>query len=188
MTLFQSKMDFLSANSRFAVQNDGTYPPRITRETCTCFFRHAYSTFQDFSGLNTKREKSRQFLTVYELEVSSKATIRTTKYEMSQKMWPHTFAWNVSNKINKNLVTTRLHSTSKDKPGFQARIPMSECTKMIRPVPTNDIIVAAMNAKTDSSFRVATIPAIPLEVHDDGAMGDAYFRTPRLRCCPLHVG
>jgi len=70
-----------------------------------------------------------------------------------------TFDRNVSNKIHKNLVTTRLHSTSKDKPGFQARIPMSECTKMIRPVPTNDIIVAAMNAKTDSSSRVATIPA-----------------------------
>ena len=44
---------------------------------------------------------------------------------------------------------------------------MSECVKMIRPVPTNDIIVAAMNAKTDSSSRVATIPAIPLEAHDD---------------------
>ncbi len=28
-------MDFLSANSGFAVQNDGTYLPRITRETCT---------------------------------------------------------------------------------------------------------------------------------------------------------
>jgi hypothetical protein len=35
MTIFQSKMDFLSANSRFAVQNDGTYLLRITRETCT---------------------------------------------------------------------------------------------------------------------------------------------------------
>ncbi len=34
MTLFQSKMDFLSVNSRFAVQNDRTYLPRITRETC----------------------------------------------------------------------------------------------------------------------------------------------------------
>ncbi len=34
MTLFQSKMDFLSANSRFAVQNDGTYLPRITRKAC----------------------------------------------------------------------------------------------------------------------------------------------------------
>ncbi len=33
MTIFQSKMNFLSANSRFAVQNDGTYLPRITRET-----------------------------------------------------------------------------------------------------------------------------------------------------------
>jgi hypothetical protein len=47
---------------------------------------------------------------------------------------------------------------------------MSECKKMIRPVHTNDIIVAAMNAKTDSSSRVATIPAIPLEVHDDAAI------------------
>jgi len=47
---------------------------------------------------------------------------------------------------------------------------MSECTKMIRPVPTNDIIVAAMNAKIDSSSRVATIPAIPLEVRDDAAI------------------
>ena len=82
-----------------------------------------------------------------------------------------TFDRNVSNKIHKNLVTTRLHSTSKDKPGFQARIPMSEeSTKMIRPVPTNDIIVAAMNAKTDSSSRVATIPAIPLDAHDNATI------------------
>ncbi len=35
MTFFQSKMDLLSANSRFAVQNDGTYLPEIARETCT---------------------------------------------------------------------------------------------------------------------------------------------------------
>ena len=34
MTIFQSKMDFLSANSRFAVKNVRTYLPRITRETC----------------------------------------------------------------------------------------------------------------------------------------------------------
>jgi hypothetical protein len=32
--IYQSKMNFLSANSRFAVQNDGTYLLRITRETC----------------------------------------------------------------------------------------------------------------------------------------------------------
>jgi len=44
---------------------------------------------------------------------------------------------------------------------------MSESTKLIRPLPTNDIIVAAMNAKTDSSSRVATIPVILLEVRDD---------------------
>ncbi len=35
MTILKSKMDFCSANSRFEVQNDGTYLPRITRETCT---------------------------------------------------------------------------------------------------------------------------------------------------------
>ncbi len=76
-----------------------------------------------------------------------------------------TFDRNVSNKIHKNLVTRR-HS-SKDKTGFQAHLPMSESTKLIRPLPTNDIIVAVMNAKTDSSSRVTTIPAIPQEAHDD---------------------
>jgi hypothetical protein len=35
MTIFQSKMDFLSANSRFGVRNGRTYLPQITRETCT---------------------------------------------------------------------------------------------------------------------------------------------------------
>jgi len=44
---------------------------------------------------------------------------------------------------------------------------MSESTKLIRTLPTNDIIVAAMNAKTDSSSRVTTIPAIPQEAHGD---------------------
>jgi len=34
-------------------------------------------------------------------------------------------------------------------------------------LPINDIIVAAMNAKTDSSSRVTSIPAIPQEAHDD---------------------
>ena len=33
-----SKMDFLSANSGFAVQNLKTYLPQITRETCISFF------------------------------------------------------------------------------------------------------------------------------------------------------
>ena len=79
-----------------------------------------------------------------------------------------TFDQNVSNKIHKNLVT-RLHS-SKDKTGFQARLPMSESTKLIRPLPTNDIIVAAMKAKTDSSSRVTTKPAIPLEAQDDATI------------------
>jgi hypothetical protein len=37
MTIFQSKINFLSANSRFEVQNEGTYLPPITRETCIIF-------------------------------------------------------------------------------------------------------------------------------------------------------
>jgi len=44
---------------------------------------------------------------------------------------------------------------------------MSESTKLICPLSTNDITVAAMNAKTDSSSRVATIPAIPREANDN---------------------
>ena len=68
-----------------------------------------------------------------------------------------TFDRSISNKIHKNLMT-RLHSF-KEKTGFQARLPMSESTKLIRLLPTNDIIVAAMNAKTDFSSRVTTIPA-----------------------------
>ena len=76
-----------------------------------------------------------------------------------------TFDRNVSNKIHKNLVT-RLH-LSKDKTGIQARFPMNNSTKLIRPLPTNDIIVAAMNAKTDSSSKDTTKPAIPQEAHDN---------------------
>ena len=77
-----------------------------------------------------------------------------------------TFDQNVSNKIHKHLVT-RLH-LSKDKTGTQARLPTNDSTKLIRPLPTNDIIVAAMNAKTDSSSKDTTKPAIPQEAHDDG--------------------
>ncbi len=79
-----------------------------------------------------------------------------------------TFDRNVSNKIHKNLVT-RLHS-SKDKTGFQACLPMNDSTKLICALPTNDIIVAAMNAKTDSSSRDTTKPAIPQEAHDNATI------------------
>ncbi len=75
-----------------------------------------------------------------------------------------TFDRNVSNKIHKNLVN-RLHS-SKDKTGvLQARLRMSDRTIPIRPLLTNDKIVAKMNAKTDSSTKVTV--AIPQEVNDD---------------------
>ena len=37
MTVFYSTIDFLSTNSGLGVQNDGTYLPRITRETCLIF-------------------------------------------------------------------------------------------------------------------------------------------------------
>ena len=38
MTIFKSKNDFVSAISGFLVQNEETYLPRITRETCISVF------------------------------------------------------------------------------------------------------------------------------------------------------
>ncbi len=74
-----------------------------------------------------------------------------------------TFDRNVSNKIHKNLVTT-LHS-SKDKSLVPARL-MSESKKPIQPLLANNVIIAAMNAKTDTLSKVATL-AIPWEADDD---------------------
>ncbi len=45
MKLFQSKTDLLSANSRFAGQNDGMYLPRIARETCTYGYKYNFNVF-----------------------------------------------------------------------------------------------------------------------------------------------
>ncbi len=73
------------------------------------------------------------------------------------------FDRNVSNKIHKNLVT-RLHS-SNDKSLVPARL-TSESKKPIRLLLTNNIIVAAMNAETDTLSKVAT-PAIPWEADDN---------------------
>ncbi len=53
ITIFQSKMDFLSVISRFAVQNDGTYLPRITRETCIVYL---WSHFWYLSGMLVDKE------------------------------------------------------------------------------------------------------------------------------------
>jgi hypothetical protein len=74
-----------------------------------------------------------------------------------------TFDRNVSNKIHKNLVT-RLHS-SKDKSLVPACL-TSDSKKPICPLLTNDVIVTAMNAKTDTLSKVA-IPVIPWEADDD---------------------
>jgi hypothetical protein len=74
-----------------------------------------------------------------------------------------TFDRNVSNKISKNPVT-RLHS-SKDKSLVPACL-TSESKKLICPLSANDLIVAAMNAKTDTLSKVVT-PAIPWEADDD---------------------
>jgi hypothetical protein len=74
-----------------------------------------------------------------------------------------TFDQNVSNKIHKNLVT-RLYS-SKDKSLVPARL-TSESKKPIRPLLTNNVIVIAMNAKTNTLSEVAT-PAIPREADDN---------------------
>jgi hypothetical protein len=74
-----------------------------------------------------------------------------------------TFDRNVSNKIHKNLVT-RLHS-SKDKSLVPACL-TSDSKKPICPLLTNKVIVAAMNAKTDTLSKVAT-PVIPWEADDN---------------------
>ncbi len=74
-----------------------------------------------------------------------------------------TFDRNVSNEIHKNLVT-RLHS-SKDKSLVPARL-TSDSKKPICPLLTNNVIVAAMNAKTDTLSEVAT-PVIPWEADDN---------------------
>jgi hypothetical protein len=74
-----------------------------------------------------------------------------------------TFDRNVSNKIHKNLVN-RLHS-SKDKSLVPARL-TSDNKKPICPSLTNDVIIAAMNAKTDTLSKVGK-PVIPWEVDDD---------------------
>jgi len=38
---------------------------------------------------------------------------------------------------------------------------------LICPLLTNNVVVAAMNAKTDSFIKVTTIPVIPQEANDD---------------------
>ena len=48
MPILKSKKDFLSANSVFAVQNDGTYLSRITRETCTLHVNFSVKIFPCF--------------------------------------------------------------------------------------------------------------------------------------------
>ncbi len=45
MIIFKSKRNFLSENSRFAVQNGGTYLPQITRETCMLMRRCSEPSF-----------------------------------------------------------------------------------------------------------------------------------------------
>ena len=47
---------------------------------------------------------------------------------------------------------------------------MSKSKTLIRPLLTNDVIVTAMNAKTDSFPKVTTIPAIPREANDDATI------------------
>ncbi len=74
-----------------------------------------------------------------------------------------TFDRNVSNKTHKNPVT-RLHS-SKDNSLVPACL-TSDSKKLICSLLTNDLIIAAMNAMTDTLSKVA-IPVIPWEANDD---------------------
>jgi hypothetical protein len=74
-----------------------------------------------------------------------------------------TFDRNDSNKIHKNL-ETKLHS-SKDKSLVPSRL-TSDSKKPICPLLTNDVILAAMNAKTDTLSEIAT-PVIPWKANDN---------------------
>ncbi len=87
-----------------------------------------------------------------------------------------TFDRNVSSKIHKNLVT-RLHS-SKDKSLVPACL-TNESKKPICPLLANNVIVAAMNAKTDTVSKVAT-PAIPWEADDDSTIISGTREKPRI--------
>jgi hypothetical protein len=77
-----------------------------------------------------------------------------------------TFDQNINNKIHKNLVT-RLHS-SKDKSLVPACL-TSQSNKPICPLLTNNVIVAAIYAKTDTLSKVTT-PAIPREADDNSTI------------------
>jgi len=83
-----------------------------------------------------------------------------------------TFDRYVSDKIHKNLVTKK-HS-SKGQPEIMARShhTMSDSKMPICPLIANDVIVAAMNAKTGDSFPivVTTAPAIPREANGDATI------------------
>jgi hypothetical protein len=57
---------------------------------------------------------------------------------------------------------------------------MSESKTLICPLLTNDVIVAVMNAKTDSFPKVTTIiPAIPREANDDATIISGASREKR---------
>jgi hypothetical protein len=72
--------------------------------------------------------------------------------------------WFVHFKKLRLLIECRLHS-SKDKLLVPAHL-TSESNKPICPLLTNNVIVAAMNAKTDTLSKIAT-PAIPREADDN---------------------
>jgi len=62
-------MDFLYANSKFAVQNEGTYLPRILRETCSqfhqpytrAFFVRIFQQSQNITRKTTFVRKTRTY-------------------------------------------------------------------------------------------------------------------------------
>ncbi len=74
MTILQSKMDFLSANSRFAVQNDGTYLPRITRETCT--FKVSFCSLPAWAIGSNKKGRTVKVEQNFKTKVDWKNTFR----------------------------------------------------------------------------------------------------------------
>ncbi len=81
MTIIQSKIDFIFANSRFAVQNDGTYLARITTETCSPMsWILRLRLFEVLNNVVTLGSVGSPNLTWGERKVKSKVFILICKY------------------------------------------------------------------------------------------------------------
>ncbi len=91
MTIFQPKINFLSANSRFTVQNGATYLPRMTMKTCiylklTCGQFH--QKFYEHICANILAPKNFKTLNVSTKELHVKLLYEKAARKMLVKLTP----------------------------------------------------------------------------------------------------